>query len=227
MKAINPASDYLSTRQSAKILQVSLGTVQKMVEVGELIAWKTYGGHRRILASSLEKQLTRRKQLMRQKLSTHCVVMAIFRRTENREELQEICRDWSLQVDLIWSLDSLEGLMQAVSSAPDLIYLDAFIPPVEQVHIIHYLSKNELTQRIPILVDEGFVELHPGVIQLAGENSGVIQPQPNAENASSAQNQNILENPLILGYPANHSQLAKQQLEQLFVEALSRKYDWA
>ena len=88
MKAINPASDYLSTRQSAKILQVSLGTVQKMVEVGELIAWKTYGGHRRILASSLEKQLTRRKQLMRQKLSTHCVVMAIFRRTENREELQ-------------------------------------------------------------------------------------------------------------------------------------------
>ena len=227
MKAINQAADYFSTRQSAKILQVSLGTVQKMVEVGELIAWKTYGGHRRILAASLEKQLTRRKQLMRQKVSGNCLVMAIFRRIENREELLDVCRDWTLKVDLLWSLDSLEGLMQAVSSAPDLIYLDAFIPPVEQVHIIHYLSKNELTQRIPILVDEGFAQLHPGVIQLAGENSGVIQPQPSAENANSAQNQDILKNPLILGYPADNSQTTKQQLEQIFIEGLSKKYDWA
>jgi excisionase family DNA binding protein len=53
MKAITPDLEYLSTRQSAKVLNVSLGTVQKMVELGELIAWKTRGGHRRILASSL------------------------------------------------------------------------------------------------------------------------------------------------------------------------------
>ncbi|MEY3206681.1 MAG: hypothetical protein RIS77_54 [Pseudomonadota bacterium] len=53
MKAINPDQQYLSTRQSAKILQVSLGTVQKMVEEGDLVAWKTRGGHRRILATSL------------------------------------------------------------------------------------------------------------------------------------------------------------------------------
>jgi excisionase family DNA binding protein len=45
MKAITPEMEYLSTRQSAKVLQVSLGTVQKMVELGELIAWKTRGGH--------------------------------------------------------------------------------------------------------------------------------------------------------------------------------------
>ena len=34
---------YKSTRETAKILQVSLGTIQKMVETGELIAWKTRG----------------------------------------------------------------------------------------------------------------------------------------------------------------------------------------
>jgi DNA-binding transcriptional regulator YhcF (GntR family) len=38
MKSITPETEYLSTRQSANILQVSLGTVQKMVELGELIA---------------------------------------------------------------------------------------------------------------------------------------------------------------------------------------------
>ena len=42
-KEENP-KDFLSTRETAKHLQVSLGTVQKMVETGELLAWKTRGG---------------------------------------------------------------------------------------------------------------------------------------------------------------------------------------
>ena len=49
MKTTHQEQQYLSTRQSAKMLQVSLGTAQKMVEEGDLIAWKTRGGHRRIL----------------------------------------------------------------------------------------------------------------------------------------------------------------------------------
>ena len=71
MQSINHEQQYLSTRQSAKILQVSLGTVQKMVEMGELVAWKTRGGHRRILASSLQQQLRRRKQSMQQRATHH------------------------------------------------------------------------------------------------------------------------------------------------------------
>ena len=67
MKPINLNQPYLSTRQSAKVLQVSLGTVQKMVELGELTAWKTRGGHRRILTSSLNQQLRRRKVGMQQR----------------------------------------------------------------------------------------------------------------------------------------------------------------
>ena len=55
MKTTHQEQQYLSTRQSAKMLQVSLGTVQKMVEEGDLIAWKTRGGHRRILVTSLNQ----------------------------------------------------------------------------------------------------------------------------------------------------------------------------
>ena len=38
MKGITPEMKCLSTKQSAKVLQASLGTVQKMVELGELVA---------------------------------------------------------------------------------------------------------------------------------------------------------------------------------------------
>ena len=36
---------YCSTREAARMLGVSLGTVQNMVERGTLSAWKTAGGH--------------------------------------------------------------------------------------------------------------------------------------------------------------------------------------
>ncbi|QWD67063.1 helix-turn-helix domain-containing protein [Polynucleobacter sp. MWH-Aus1W21] len=230
MKSLTPETEYLSTRQSAKVLQVSLGTVQKMVELGELVAWKTRGGHRRILASSLEQQLQRRKRAMRQKTTQNCVAMGIFRRSENGQELIEAIADWQLKVDMEMAVDSLEGLMKAVSIAPDLIFLDALIPPVEQVHLIHYLSKNKDTQRIPILVDEGFIKLHPGVVTLADENSGG-KPSFSESIKKELENGLIDHNPLIIGYPATNPETEghwthgsrHDLLEPLFVEALARK----
>ena len=230
MKSITPETEYLSTRQSAKVLQVSLGTVQKMVELGELIAWKTRGGHRRILASSLEQQLQCRKRAMRQKTTQNCVAMGIFRRSENGQELIEAIADWQLKVDMEMAVDSLEGLMKAVSIAPDLIFLDALIPPVEHVHLIHYLSKNKDTQRIPILVDEGFIKLHPGVVTLVDENSGGKPPL--SESIKKELENGLIElNPLIIGYPATNPEAEgnwahgsrHELLEPLFVEALARK----
>ena len=230
MKTVTPDMEYLSTRQSAKILQVSLGTVQKMVELGELIAWKTRGGHRRILASSLEQQLQRRKRAMRQKTSQNCIAMGIFRRAENSQDLLESIQDWQLKVEMEVAIDSLEGLMRAVSIAPDLIFLDALIPPVEQVHLIHYLSKNKDTQRIPILVDEGFIKLHPGVVALADENNG-HRSQFTENLVEELENGLIEHNPLIIGYPATNPELENMMedknrhelLEPIFIQALNRK----
>jgi len=229
MKTITPDMEYLSTRQSAKILQVSLGTVQKMVELGELIAWKTRGGHRRILASSLDQQLQRRKRAMRQKTTQNCVALGIFRRVENSQELLESAQDWQLKVEMEVAIDSLEGLMKAVSITPDLIFLDALIPPVEQVHLIHYLSKNKDTQRIPILVDEGFIKLHPGVVSLVDENSSRATLTESIKK--ELENGLIESNPYILGYPATNPELdpswtyqsRHDLLEPIFVEALARK----
>ena len=229
MKTITPDMEYLSTRQSAKVLQVSLGTVQKMVELGELIAWKTRGGHRRILASSLDQQLQRRKRAMRQKTTQNCVALGIFRRVENSQELLESAQDWQLKVEMEVAIDTLEGLMKAVSITPDLIFLDALIPPVEQVHLIHYLSKNKDTQRIPILVDEGFIKLHPGVVSLVDENSSRATLHESIKK--ELENGLIESNPYIFGYPATNPELdpswtyqsRHDLLEPIFVEALARK----
>lgn len=53
-------TDSLSTLEVARRLGLSVRSVQLMVDRGELAAWKTPGGHRRILLRSLEQWLAQR-----------------------------------------------------------------------------------------------------------------------------------------------------------------------
>jgi excisionase family DNA binding protein len=55
-----PAHDHLSTIEVARRLGLAVRSVQLMVDRGELEAWKTPGGHRRIAAVSVERWLAQR-----------------------------------------------------------------------------------------------------------------------------------------------------------------------
>jgi excisionase family DNA binding protein len=55
----SPTDDY-STLEVAKLFGLAVRSVQLMVDRGELDAWKTPGGHRRIARASVEAWLTRR-----------------------------------------------------------------------------------------------------------------------------------------------------------------------
>jgi len=55
---------FLTTKQVAVMCDLSLGTVQKMVDAGVFRHYMTLGGHRRISASSVQAYLDGRdKQL--------------------------------------------------------------------------------------------------------------------------------------------------------------------
>lgn len=53
MKNHRTSQTYISTSQAAKMLGLSVGTVQRMVQNGVFKAFVTHGGHRRILSESL------------------------------------------------------------------------------------------------------------------------------------------------------------------------------
>src|SRR5262245_44302732 len=56
----HPVPDTCSTTEAAQRLGMAVRSVQLMVDRGELQAWKTPGGHRRILRDSLEAWLASR-----------------------------------------------------------------------------------------------------------------------------------------------------------------------
>ena len=57
---MNSEDAYVSTREAADLLGISLRTAQLWVESGVLLAWKTSGGHRRILRKSVDALLAER-----------------------------------------------------------------------------------------------------------------------------------------------------------------------
>jgi len=53
---------FMNSREVAQAINLSLGTVQKMIDEGEFKFFRTRGGHRRVVASSVTKYLTKRKK---------------------------------------------------------------------------------------------------------------------------------------------------------------------
>lgn len=53
-------AEFLTTRQVADLTSLSLGTIQKMVDGGVFQYYLTWGGHRRILRSSVDEYMSNR-----------------------------------------------------------------------------------------------------------------------------------------------------------------------
>jgi len=127
---------YYSTRTAAKLLNVSLGTVQKMVERGELGAWKTNGGHRRIHKETVHNLLATRvgKEMP---ASVHELDLVVFH--PNHQEAQKIhaqLAKWGLPLKSVVVEDVIDTIITSVSSHPRVVlyYLDE-VNPAEMARI--------------------------------------------------------------------------------------------
>jgi excisionase family DNA binding protein len=116
--------EFYSTREAAEKLGLSLGTVQKMVETGALNAWKTAGGHRRVIASSVSSYMNARESNVRSTRNPHLSVLVV----EDEEELQKIYAlnfaDWDIKVDLHIVADGLTALLYIAKNKPDVVISD-------------------------------------------------------------------------------------------------------
>ena len=82
----------LSTRQAASLLGVSVRTIQLWVEQGLLSAWKTPGGHRRIVQQSLLSLLNKR-----QGLQPLAHLLCVNLDADFFKLLQVLCQQWQQQ----------------------------------------------------------------------------------------------------------------------------------
>jgi len=133
MPAQTTPKKYYSTREAAKLLGVSLTTVQSMVEKGELQAWKTSGGHRRIGEDAVQKALNQRQpggSVERAGSSKYSILIA--------EDDPVLCKlyektigTWKMPIDLTIVQNGIEVTFLIERTRPDLLILDLKMPRMD------------------------------------------------------------------------------------------------
>jgi DNA-binding response OmpR family regulator len=132
--------------------------VQSLVEKGEIDAWKTLGGHRRLSLRAINNYLLKnspqRAQVdadPRNRLSVLVV--------EDDEATCELYKaqfdEWNMAVDCSFMPSALEALMDIASMRPDLLITDLNMPGVDGMEMLRALKRNQQLASMQILVISG------------------------------------------------------------------------
>jgi excisionase family DNA binding protein len=157
--------EFCGTFSAAKLLGLSVGTVQALVEKSELQAWKTKGGHRRISMQSirdyqrlhgLRSEPGQDHQLRVLVVEDHMATLELFRETFER---------WDLPIDCTTMSSALEALMDISSLKPDLLLTDLLMPGVDGLELLRILRGNPAFSSMVMVAMTG---LSPAEIQERG-----------------------------------------------------------
>jgi excisionase family DNA binding protein len=126
----------ITTREAADLLGVSLRTVQQWVEQGALQAYRTVGGHRRVVRASVDRLLSQRRTEVEGR--TFRVFIA-----EDDPDLvklyQMVITSWKLPLEISIANDGFRALMEIGTLKPDFLILDLSIPGMDGFALIRTL----------------------------------------------------------------------------------------
>lgn len=161
-------TSYYTTLEVAKILGMAVRSVQLMVDRGDLQAWKTPGGHRRITRESLDRWIQGSRAGV-----TGAGAMHVLQETRGgrRRSMQHIPRILLIEdsshfqnlvsllvqqkfpgVDLHIAHDGITGLVSFGRLQPDLIIVDILLPGIDGATMITGLRQHALLGECKLIV---------------------------------------------------------------------------
>ena len=146
--------DYCGTTYAAKLLGLSVGTIQSLVEKNELQAWKTQGGHRRISMPSIRDYQRRHNMLVApaEPRDNRIKVLLVEDDPVTREMIRDFCSRCEMPVDCTAMSSGLEALIDIASIRPDVLIADLNMPGVDGFELLRTLRGNPLFNKMTCLV---------------------------------------------------------------------------
>ena len=174
--------DFVSTRAAAVMLGVALRTVQLWVERGSLQAWKTVGGHRRVVRASVEKLVAERAAAIAAgRPVAEFRLLVVEDDPRQRRLYEQQVPSWRPTVKLQLARDGFEGLLKAGQFQPDLILCDLQMPGMDGFRMVEALRQDAtLLAEIVVItaLGEGAIRERGG---LAPDLQVLVRPVPLAQ----------------------------------------------
>lgn len=146
---LDAGSEVLSIGEACEMLGLSRGTVQKMVDGGELTATRTHGGHRRILRRSLQAYLADRSVIPRK---PELLVLVAEDNAIVRQQYERHMKRTTLPVRIAFAADAIEALLAIERQRPDVVVADLCMRPFDGFHLVSKLRTSAEFSGIGVVV---------------------------------------------------------------------------
>ncbi|MCD2518454.1 response regulator [Massilia sp. G4R7] len=173
--------EVCSTKDAARLLGVSHRTVQLWVESGQLQAWKTPGGHRRISMSSVERMIARRDPsagAVQDAAPPLKTVLVVDDDPSMRRLYQLELDGWGLPLRLVLASDGFEALIRIGELRPDLLISDLNMPGMDGFRMIRRLRSDDAGRALSIIVVSGMDRESIAALALPGDIPVFSKPVP-------------------------------------------------
>lgn len=179
--APTPDNDTCTTLEVAQRLGMAVRSVQLMVDRGELEAWKTPGGHRRISRVSVDRWLAARQQPSAGPVATTASdsrtgasglaqVLLIEDSSFYQNLVGLLVREKFPQVELHVADEGIAGLAMAGRLQPQVLIVDILLPGIDGATLITSLRTNPQfsSSRLIVVTSLDEAQREPYAFALAG-----------------------------------------------------------
>lgn len=166
--------DTVSTIEAARLLGMAVRSVQLMVDRGELAAWRTPGGHRRIARESVLGWLRGRGAVpgpaARAAAPPRRRVLLIEDSAHFRKLVQLLVERAGGDIELRSAEDGIAGLAALGEWKPELVIVDILLPGIDGATLIGRLRSDPQFAhlRLLVLTSLGAAERAPYAMVLDG-----------------------------------------------------------
>lgn len=151
---------FCGTSYAAKLLGLSVGTVQALVEGNKLIAWKTHGGHRRISLQSLQdyQKAQNMTPLDLPSNAGKLHVLVVEDDVNTQKMYQSYFDRWALPLDIIIYSSAIDALLDLPILQPLILLTDLQMNDMDGFKFIKTIREHKLFADLPIIALTGLSE---------------------------------------------------------------------